>query len=63
MSRVKYNYILQLKYNGKWHEIYCYESIDKARAVRSSFLKNKDIANYPQDTRIITQLVVDLEQE
>lgn len=63
MSRVKYNYILQLKYNGKWHEIDSYSSIDIARKIRSNFTHPIDDREKPQDTRIITQLVVDLEQE
>lgn len=59
MSKIKYSYILQLKYNGKWKDIYTYLSIDKARAVRKAFLSDKSSASYPEDSRILTQMIVE----
>ena len=63
MSKVKYNYILQLKYNGKWEKVGVYDTIDTARDIRAIFMSPSIAFDKPSDAMIVTQLLVDLEQE
>ena len=63
MSTVKYNYILKLKYNGKWKEVGVYDTIDTARDIRAIFMSPSIAFDKPSDAMIVTQLLVDLEQE